>query len=187
VRLFVAAPVPPPLARELGSRIERARRGLPAARWVRPENLHLTLLFLGETRADAVAALARALDEALAGRHAVRARLGLPGAFPERGRVRVLWLGLEPERELGELALAARAAAAGCALPFDAKPFRAHLTLARCPRPWPAALRERWSELAAGGGAERFTVDGVELRASTPGPGGSRYETLSRVALAEAA
>ncbi|MCB1033266.1 MAG: RNA 2',3'-cyclic phosphodiesterase [Acidobacteria bacterium] len=65
----------------------------------------------------------------------------------------------------------------------DGKPFRPHLTLARCRKPWPRAAVERFAELLGGFESEPFAVLDVALVASELRPDGPRYRTLARVPL----
>lgn len=186
MRLFAAIELPEPLRARVGRWVDERRPELPRASWVRSEALHLTLVFFGDVEASRVAALAGALRAAAAARPRLASRLAGAGAFPERGPLRVLWLGVEPAAELAELAEALRRAASALGVAFDERPFTSHLTLARCREPWPGALRGRWSELAppAGGG---FEIDAAALLASELGAPGPRYRRVAALPLAEAA
>jgi 2'-5' RNA ligase len=185
VRLFVAVELPEEVRRAAVELAEAARPALPPASWVRPENLHLTLVFLGDADAARLPDLRRALGEACRGRRAFAAETAAPGAFPPRGPVRVLWLGLEPADALRALAEGLRAELDGAGFAFDRKPFRAHVTLARARSPWPAAARERIAALAPV--PRRFDVAEAVLFESRLAPGGSRYSAQARLPLAEAA
>ncbi|HVR42862.1 MAG TPA: RNA 2',3'-cyclic phosphodiesterase [Thermoanaerobaculia bacterium] len=138
MRLFVAAVVPSALRSEIALRVARLRGRVAPASWPSEQTLHLTLAFLGETREATLEALLAELGTTELP-PAVPARIGGPGFFPDAKRPRVGWLGIEPEEPLRAIASAVRAAAvrAGAAA-MDARPFRAHLTLAR--------LRSRWRE-----------------------------------------
>jgi RNA 2',3'-cyclic 3'-phosphodiesterase len=129
VRLFIAIPLPPDVASRAANVLPAA---LPALRRVPPENLHVTLAFLGHTddaRLDDVAAAARSAARPV---RAFRLELGGAGRFPATGRPRVVWLGItrgaESVHELGERVteeLRSRS------LRFDDRPLSPHLTLAR--------------------------------------------------------
>ena len=137
LRLFFALPLPPALQASLG----RWQAGHPGIdRWSRPEGLHLTLAFLGERPAEGLPGL-EALGAEIAGRHRAfpLATAGL-GTFPTGPRARVLWLALAPSPALEALAADLRGALAAAGEAFDAKPFRAHLTLARLRRPRPLGV-----------------------------------------------
>ena len=139
-RLFFALPLPPPLREALGrwqgrwpevaGEVARENAG-EGARWCRPEGLHLTLAFLGDCPEEALPRLG-AVGEAVAGRReAFALRTAGLGGFPSLAAGRVLWLGLEPSPALEALAADLRTTLSAAREPFDTKPFRAHLTLAR--------------------------------------------------------
>lgn len=132
MRLFVGVP-PSDEARSVLARYMAAMKpSLPAeARWVPEENLHFTVLFIGNVPEQDVGAIARGLDRAVAPVRPFKLGLGEVGTFPGRGRARVLWVGALP----GEAGLADVVSRVGEALrPWvepEGRPFSAHLTLAR--------------------------------------------------------
>src|SRR3970282_1207831 len=85
-RLFVAVPVPANVGLEVGRVIGETRGALGE------EGLHLTLRFLGPTRADRVPDVAAALDRAAAGEAPFEVRLAGAGAFPSADPARALSL-----------------------------------------------------------------------------------------------
>ena len=186
MRLFVAVAPPPELLDRVAREVERKRSALPRARWVRREHLHLTLAFLGEVDAARIDALASALSARVGERRRVQARLAGAGAFPAWGPARVVWAGFEPEAELVELAAAVRRAVGEAGLECDEKPFRAHLTLARCPERWPPETRAALPDLLAEVGRSEFEVDRVVLIESVLGPDGPTYTTRAEAPLAVA-
>ena len=185
MRLFVAVELPEAARRGLADWLGAERGRFPRASWVRAENLHLTLAFLGEVEAGRLPGLERALREGLAGRPAFDAGTGAVGAFPERGPLRVIWIALEPEGELAGLAGATRRALDAHGVSFDAKPFRAHVTLARARSPWPASWRERLADAAPP--PQPLHVGSVCVVESELGPAGARYRTRAAIPLEEAA
>lgn len=134
VRAFIAIDLPPAVkaaladvAATLGGRVPRG-----AVRWVRPEQMHLTLRFLGDTPVDRLPALAAALDAVTEGRAPFALRLTDVGCFPNARRPRVVWVGLgRAEKELAALVAGLEAALRPLGWPPEDKPFRAHLTLGR--------------------------------------------------------
>ena len=128
-RAFAAVPVPPepPLVRLL--------EGLAACgadlKVVEPENLHVTLSFLGQVPDEAAPRLSDALRGAARPLAPFAVRLAGVGAFPNARRPRVAWVGMQGAEPLVALALRAREALAAAGHPGDDKDFRAHLTLAR--------------------------------------------------------
>ena len=188
MRLFVAIDVPSEIRRELERRTAAIRAGLPKARWVKPRAMHLTLVFLGETGEERLPALHRELGAAFAAGEPMTITVGVPpevgqrhviGAFPARGRRRVLWAGVDADGDLGGLqARVADAVARAAGVEVERRPYHPHLTLARCKPPWSPAVVER---LAADFGEEpagSFSADHGSLIASELLPSGARYRTL---------
>jgi 2'-5' RNA ligase len=129
------------LSDELRAGLSRVRRQLEGRlsgwRWVRPENIHLTLRFLGEVPDDRVARHHGAWRHAAAGCSPVRLEIGGAGVFPPRGVPRILWCGVSahhPPGEIARLAAAMEDAARAEGFAPERRPFRPHLTLARARR-----------------------------------------------------
>ena len=133
-RLFVAIDLPEQQRQLLAT----LQTGVPGARWVRPEQLHLTLAFLGEVQQETCAPLSRLLAQI---RFApFQLDFGTLGRFPPRGLPRVLWIGLQPQPHLLQLERAVSTTALSCGLVLEARPFFPHITLARCKEPDRQAL-----------------------------------------------
>ena len=129
MRLFIAIELPDAVKMILA----QLRADIPGARWVPAGQIHLTLAFLGEV-GDAASKL---LTDELA---AIRApgfplRFSGTGCFPNRNRPRVLWVGVEPEPRLYELAARVHDAVNACNIPQEERPFSPHITLARLKLP----------------------------------------------------
>jgi RNA 2',3'-cyclic 3'-phosphodiesterase len=188
-RLFVAVPVPPDALEACRSLIDGVRRG-PAgrgARWVRTDNLHLTLRFLGDTPPARAPAVAEAVRRAAAASVEFEVRLAGAGAFPSLGRPRALWLGIvQGAAELGAIAAALEAPLAELGWPAEGRPFRPHLTVARTDAASIAAGAEAAALLvaAAAGWETAFRADRVVLYRSHLRAGPPIYEPVVEVALA---
>jgi 2'-5' RNA ligase len=179
MRLFVAV-FPPPMVRETahaaGEALRRAGPARASVSWVRSENLHYTMRFLGEVGEDGARRISVAAVEAAAAVAAFDAQLGALGAFPNPARARVLWIGLRAGAE----ALTALAQALDRALKvrgFGAPdhPFSPHLTLGRVREPG-SAWGEALGLAAAPEGPEAsFRVDRLSVVESQLSPGGSIY------------
>jgi RNA 2',3'-cyclic 3'-phosphodiesterase len=163
--MFVAV-WPPPALTDVLAALPRPR--LDGLRWTPPENLHVTVFFLGEVAEQQVATLAAALREWGQG---VAPATAIAGPSTRRLGRGVLCV---PVSGLDGLALGARAAAAAFAAAPDDHPFTGHLTLAR------AGRRGRVPDEALGVPvAAQWAVDEVRLVASTLGPSGARYEAVA--------
>jgi 2'-5' RNA ligase len=181
-RLFLAAPVPEPAAISLWQALADLRERHPNARWAKREQLHATLLFLGQTDPAQVSRLAEAM--ALTARqHApfVATTTLAGGRFDDR-RGGVAWLALDDrQRRLRNLAreLDWRAGTNHYA---NGRP-RPHITVAR-------RIDERLLidlHDTADGLHASWTFDRVILFRSHADPGGSRYEVLAEQLLTDAA
>ena len=165
------APLRPPQRREQ----------LPV-KWVRPENIHLSLKFLGdveETRADE---LRTALQRAAAGNARLEPRpLTLQitgfGVFPDYHRPHVLWAGVTPEPGLELLQHGVEQAFAPLGFPTEARTFRPHITLARTARDAKPREFAGLQELLADVDFDAtVTVAQLDLMQSTLKPDGPVYQ-----------
>jgi len=132
-RLFSAIDLGPAARDGIAAEQHRLAAAFPGAslRWVRPEHLHLTLVFMGEVADECVAPLVSAMQEKI-DRRPFRFELGGFGVFPPRGAPRALWLGVQTGVE--NLVAVHQAIVSRCerlAVPLDPRPFHPHLTLAR--------------------------------------------------------
>ncbi len=183
MRLFIAVDPGERFRRDLSTRLDAWRARVPIG-WVRPENMHLTLAFLGELPETALPELEAALRSAADGSGPFVLRPGEVGAFPSLRSPRVLVLHCDSGGRLERLASAVRAATDPLLPPAqrDDKPFRAHLTLARIKRPLtPAELRD-----LAGmrlGEWEPLPIAEVRLVRSVLGRAGPTYTELRAVPL----
>lgn len=184
MRLFVALDLPDDLAQEVERHATEARRELPRARWVRPEDLHLTLAFLGERDAGDLPVLDEHLAPAFAGVAPFELRLGHGGTFPPRRPARVAWIGVDHDDELPQLARRVHGALQR-AVGFepDRRGFSAHLTIARCKQPWRRREIERFERHFRGLLGPPFEVTEGVLYESVLSPGGARYRPLQRYPL----
>ncbi len=179
MRIFVAV-FPPP---EVRGALSGAARELPVVgeiRWVRPENVHLTLKFLGDVSEDDLDRVAEAL-ELVRLRHApFEAGLSSFGAFPSTRRARIVWAGIgEGSERLRALARDVEASLEPLGFEREDRAFVPHLTLGRA-RGRSVALEAVEAPSAIPG----FTVCNVELVESVLG-GGSAYATLATYLLSE--
>jgi 2'-5' RNA ligase len=134
MRLFVALDFPEEVRNALRELMERLRRDSGGARWVRPEGMHVTLKFLGETDEKNLANIRGALAEIHSASPVEMHFRGL-GFFPNERRPRVLWCGIEASPNLGELAASVEGALEPLGFPRESRAFVPHLTLARFPSP----------------------------------------------------
>ncbi|HEX6972235.1 MAG TPA: RNA 2',3'-cyclic phosphodiesterase [Limnochordia bacterium] len=196
MRTFIAIPIEDPLRAYLQAYVASWRSGASrAVRWVSPEQLHITLAFLGELTPERVLGsngrpgVLSAVRAAAQGIAPFTCRLGGRGAFPERGGPRVLWVGWEPAEPLERLAEAVRTELSRLSLPFDARPFRAHVTLGRVRGELTAAWLSAWSGAEGRRGHEAappLRVHEIATYESRLRRGGPEYDIVDRAPLSPA-
>jgi RNA 2',3'-cyclic 3'-phosphodiesterase len=183
LRLFVAAYPPEEAVEHLRELVSgRLAVGQPqppgrSLRLTRPDTWHVTLAFLGEVADKRAEAAAKALMATP--KPSVKLRIAGGGTFG-RGRFTTVWAGLHGDvTALHDLAAATRRELKRARLPFDDKPLKAHLTLARPADRLPAeALAADLAALNAYEGPQ-WTADDVRLVRSYLGPE-PRYETVAK-------
>ena len=184
MRLFLAIPLPADIA---GRAFEILPTSLPALRRVKPENLHVTLAFLGQTPDERLNDVAAVAADAAAPVSSFTLAFDRAGRFPERGRPRVVWLGIsEGEASVVQLGTGVYAGLRSRNLRFDDRPLAPHLTLARVAEDASAAeartVAASLDDLTIEG--LRFEVDEIAVVQSVLSPKGPRYTALATVPLA---
>ena len=182
--MFVGA-VPPPEALEDLEEFLSVRRDAAPFRWALPEQWHLTLAFLADVPDRAYDDLVERLTRAARKRHPMRATIAGGGAFPNVGRAKVLWAGVELHAEeidgageLRRLATGCRAAAAKAGIEVAGDRFRPHVTIARMGRPVEAT---NWVRLLDAYRGPSWDLDEIALIESHLGQGPRkrpRYEVM---------
>lgn len=134
-RIFVAVPLDPPLREAVRALEDRIEAAGARVRWVKPENLHFTLRFLGHIGERALEHV-RSAVRSCAGTGSFRITLTGVGAFPSARRPQVIWVGVHDGADgLVNLAERLEEALAARGFPREDRAFTPHLTLARVKDP----------------------------------------------------
>lgn len=136
LRLFIAIELPGNLLAALNQVQHELQREpvLAPLRWVRPEGIHLTLKFLGETPEERRAEIEAALPRAVAGVAPFDLHLGKLGRFGSKNSPRVAWIDIAGDTEpLGRLQAQVEREISPLGYPSETRAFAPHLTLARVP------------------------------------------------------
>ena len=184
MRLFIAIPLPTDVAARA---FEILPASLPALRRVKAENLHLTLAFLGQTPDELLGDVTAAAKDSATSVPPFTLAFGRAGRFPERGRPRVVWLGIAAgAASVLELGKGVYAALRSRGLRFDDRPLAPHLTLARVVEDASAAEAKTVGAALADLAIERlgFEVREIAVVQSVLSPKGPRYTALATVPLA---
>jgi 2'-5' RNA ligase len=183
VRTFVAVFPPIEISRKLGDGIREFRERVPDAKWVRPENFHFTLRFLGDLPEERLDLLMRCVAESVRGDAPFQLTLTGLGAFPSARKPRVLWVGTDAGGE--RLSLLARAVETRLRAERFGKAdkrFSPHLTIARWRRPpWDDAVEKLIETAALEAGP--FPVAAVRVMESKLRPQGPEYITRAECPL----
>jgi 2'-5' RNA ligase len=175
------------LKRELAAAKPAGSATARAVRWVAPDNIHLTLKFLGDVAAATMPALQQAIADACAGTPPFTLNLAGAGAFPNTRHPNVLWVGVSGEVErAAQLAQRIDDACATLGFAREERPFSPHLTLGRVQRDARPGERQWIGELienASVGNLGELRVERVSVMKSELRPGGSVYTRLAEVRL----
>jgi RNA 2',3'-cyclic 3'-phosphodiesterase len=177
VRLFIAIEIPTHVRDALALFIKELRSATPHAKWVRAENLHVTLKFLGHTDAGILAKIERALQTVHSPQPVTLEFSGL-GFFPNEKRPRVFWAGMKRSANLAPLAEAIDRTMHQLGFPLETRPFAPHLTLARFDSP---SLSPKLAEAVNQNRSRNFgslTTRAFHLIESKLKPTGAEYTEL---------
>ncbi len=130
MRLFVALEIPDETRKTLAALVVHLQHKCPSARWIRPEAMHITLKFIGNTGAENVAAIRDALARLKSPSPIEMHSRGL-GFFPNEKRPRVFWCGVDASPNTAALAAEMDRALVKIGVERETRPFAPHLTLAR--------------------------------------------------------
>ena len=193
MRLFLALELPDPVREHLASVIAQNQlKHAMVAKYgqdyrisvTRPENLHVTLKFLGEVDDAAVPALCDAL-RGVGAEPSSEVWVGHAELLPPRGPVRVIAAGLDGD--VGRIELLHREVEARCqeqGFPAEGRTYRPHITLQRCRDPLPGHLRDRIRQpFESHFAGPRFGIDAFSLFESHLRPEGPQYVRLARFPL----
>ncbi len=170
------------------ARLSQATAGLREAgypvRWVPPENVHLTLKFLGEVAEGRIAELSMAVDEAAAGVGAFRLAVGGLGAFPSLSRPQVIWVGVQLHATLEALQRSLEDALAERGYPREERHFRPHLTIGRARKGAKPREFQGLEELVARTPYDdAFEIRSVDVMRSRLMPSGALYDVVHSTSL----
>jgi RNA 2',3'-cyclic 3'-phosphodiesterase len=177
MRLFVAIEISSDVRDAIAAFIQECRLAVPHAKWMRPESIHITLKFLGETEPGKLDAVKSTLATIRSERPVTLDFRGL-GFFPNEKRPRVFWIGTESSPNLRTLAADIDRALHNLGLPPEDRPFTPHLTLARFNTPGlPSKLAEasRQNATRSFGSLNTHEIHLIESKLKSTG---AEYTTL---------
>ncbi|KMJ57794.1 hypothetical protein AB685_13170 [Bacillus sp. LL01] len=128
---FLAVPLPQELKEELHLYMKELKNKYPFTRWVHPDDLHITLAFLGNMEDAQKVKLTSLIYDVAAQHHAFSLTLSDLGTFGNPQSPRIFWLGIEKSQYLNTLRKDVYDACEKVGFQLDSRPFHPHITLAR--------------------------------------------------------
>jgi 2'-5' RNA ligase len=189
LRLFIALELSQEVHDQLAKLILDLKKVSPATvKWVKPENIHLTLKFLGDTPQAKIPTLQAAVENCCLTKKAFQMVAKGAGVFPTKRQPKVMWAGLNAPPELTLLYSALEKTLVDLGYTRETRPFSAHLTLARLNYVSNDPAMEILLKSFFNAESREFgivNVRRVTLFQSTLASGGSIYTPLARFQLAE--
>ena len=182
MRAFIAIELSPDFKKRLASLEEQLKSSGADVKWVKPENIHLTLKFLGEIDEKQLGEAAKIIQNTADKNKRFFIRLASPGAFPNLNFPRVIWIGIDKgDLETKEIAKILEEETAKAGIPQESRPFSSHITLGRvksgknCEK-----LAKNLENLASNSTQDtpEFLATKITLFKSTLSAGGPIYEAL---------
>ncbi|VGO11526.1 RNA 2',3'-cyclic phosphodiesterase [Pontiella desulfatans] len=183
IRAFIAVDI----GNEIRGRLDELQRKLKKThadvRWVKPNNIHLTLAFLGDLPVEKIQPLCKALDSHVQGTGALGLHAVGTGYFGKPNHPRVVWAGIAVCPPLLELHRNTLETLRMAGIGFDNKPFSPHLTLGRVKGPEHTGsllqMVEKYSDIELG----KTSIESAELIQSRLTPHGAEYSVLHRTGI----
>ena len=187
MRAFVAISLPEEIKKFLAQLQNELKATGADVKWVPPNNIHLTLKFLGEIDQEQIKSITTILKDVSESAKQFAITIGKTGAFPSINAARIIWVGVEKGAdELKEIARLLEGKLQQLGFPKEEKPFSAHITIGRVRsarnRIKLTETLKKLSEAQLQHTSE-FPVTAITLFKSTLTPSGPIYEIVSVAAL----
>jgi RNA 2',3'-cyclic 3'-phosphodiesterase len=185
LRLFVAVDIPEEIREVISCAVQNLKGEVEGARWVKSQNLHLTLKFIGNFEEDRLDRLISEIYKVTERSMRFTTALGGCGAFPSTKKARVIWIGMtNGDDEAGTIARKIDKRLERLGIEREGRPFRSHLTLARLKQPRDCTSQlENLDSGLKGLPKMSFDVGEITLYQSDLGPQGPTYNSLRRLSL----
>jgi 2'-5' RNA ligase len=131
VRAFLAIPLPEQLKDSISAFQQSLHAHWPDSRWIRPENLHLTLHFFFALEQETLEKIKVSVLSVKGCQQPFTVEVEGLGAFPNLHHPRILWLALKPEEQLRQLHSDCRKALSQVGVATESRPYSPHLTIGR--------------------------------------------------------
>ena len=183
IRAFIAIKLPEEIQEKLGSIQEKLRQSDAHVSWVKPENIHLTLKFLGNINETQVPDIIAALEESAKSVSPFPLQIGYAGAFPNLRFPRVVWVGMSDDEHDSLKTFQADLESRLARLGFKKEKgrFQPHLTLGRVRSQKNRSNLLRAIESIINVWVGVITVDKICLVKSDLKPTGAEYTDIAEI------
>ena len=148
---------------------------------VEPENIHITLKFLGDTDKENIEKIEEIIKDAVKLTDPFEIKLNGCGVFPNQNYIKVMWIGIKNGDPIGKIADIIDEKLSGLGFEREKRKFSAHLTVARVKsaknKDKLLQIIEKYRDTEFGS----FKVDSIKLKESELTPKGPIYTTLIEV------
>lgn len=177
IRVFISIEIPDKSSLDEPLAYLRSVRGV---RTSPPEQIHITLRFIGDVDESKVDVIEDCVRRAVDGHGPFGITVSDAGAFPKRERPSVVWIGASPQQELSDIAGAIGRNLRAAGIDFDSKPFKSHITVGRCRDPVDlSGFFDAFSDREFA----RFQCSEILVMRSVLGPKGAKHTVLKRIGL----
>ena len=184
MRLFIAIELSPKQRHETLNLQHRLVNRLEGVSWVKPEALHITLKFLGDSDPQAVDDIIKVMQDISLASNTFTFNLAGLGAFPSPTRARVLWTGVqEGADELIDIASRLEESLTFLRFKHEKRPYHPHLTLGRIRRPLAEGIVDHVIDDEKNYLSDRAPVDSFILFESHLTRQGAIYKVLYKQSL----
>lgn len=184
MRTFIAVGISREARQKIAQIQDDFKREDPDVKWVEPENLHLTLKFLGEVDEAKIAGVIEKTRLGVSENSRFKVHLLEIGTFPNLKFPRVVWIGVsEGKEELKDLSKRIEENLFHLGFPKENREFSAHLTIGRVRSPKKKEKLVKKIEELGKSDIGEFAVDKVLVMESQLSPKGPTYRVIEEVNL----
>ncbi|MFC1563876.1 RNA 2',3'-cyclic phosphodiesterase [candidate division KSB1 bacterium] len=183
IRTFIAVKIPSVIQQVISDFQKSVSEEIPGIRWIKPENIHITLKFIGEIKEELVDRIIRDVMNVPQGEKKFDLSISGTGVFPNLKRPRIFWIGINRgSKKLSKLASCIEDRLIPMGIQKEKRSFKPHITIGRFKNiPHISGLSEFVSPEVFG--ECEFPVSEFHLMKSTLMPTGAEYESLAGCAL----
>ncbi len=178
LRLFIAIDIPEHIKREISELIDILRKYDVDIKWVIPENIHITLKFLGATPETLIGKIRESLLPIVSSYEPFYISIQSTGVFPNEKYPKVMWIGIMDSDLLKELRDSIETTSSLLGFQKDDKEFHPHLTLGRVRDQKGMLSLKKELKMFRDKLFGDFLVDQVKLMKSELKPKGAEYTCI---------